>query len=94
MAHSRGDPRQAFRTDPSGRLIEVEEPIAPFTVSNVGLQLRYKYEFAPQSDLYLVYGRGGFDLLTDDERDLGRLFYNMSDVRDADQFLVKVSYRL
>ena len=88
------DPRQAYRTDASGRLIAVDEPIAPFTVSNLGLQLRYKYEFAPQSDLYLVYGRGGFDLLTDDERDLGRLFHDMSDVRDADQFLVKVSYRL
>jgi hypothetical protein len=88
------DPRRAYRTDASGRLIVVNEPLAPFTVSNVGLQLRYKYEFAPQSDLYLVYGRGGFDLLTDDERDLGSLFPDMSDVRDSDQFLVKVSYRL
>jgi hypothetical protein len=44
--------------------------------------------------LFLVYGRGGFEVLSDDERDLGQLFHDMSDVRDADQFLLKVRYRL
>ena len=44
------------------------EPVSPFTVNNLGLQIRYRYEFAPQSELFLVYARGGFDLLDDDER--------------------------
>ena len=88
------EPRQAYRTDAAGHLTPTDDPIAPFTVSNLGVQIRYRYEFAPQSELFLVYGRGGFELLTDDERDLGRLFHDMSDVRDADQFLVKIRYRL
>lgn len=87
-------PRRAYRTDPLGRLTPSDDPIAPFTVSNVGVQIRYRYEFAPQSELFLVYGRGGFDVLADDERDLGRLFRDMGEVRNADQFLLKIRYRL
>jgi hypothetical protein len=40
-----------------------------------------------------VYARAGFDLLTDGDRGVDALFGDMSDVRDADQFLVKVRYR-
>ena len=65
-------PRQAYRTDPAGNLLETDDPIAPFTVSNLGLQIRYRYEIGPQSELFLVYGRGGFDLLMDDERDVSQ----------------------
>jgi len=46
------------------------------------------------SELFLVYARGGFDLLRDDERSVGELFGHMSDVRDADQFMIKMRYRL
>lgn len=88
------EPVQAYRTDASGALLESDDPLAPFTVSNLGLQIRYRYEFAPQSELFIVYGRGGFHLLSDDDRELDRLFHDMTDVRDADQLLVKVRYRL
>lgn len=88
------DVRQAYRTDAAGRLYPVADPIAPFTLSNLGLQIRYRYAFAPQSELYVVYGRGGFDVLSDDDRGVGQLFRDMSDVRDADQFLIKIRYRL
>ena len=70
------------------------EPLAPFTVNNLGLQVRYRYEIGPLSELFLVYARGGFNLLTDDDRDVGDLFGDMSDVRDSDQFMIKVRYRL
>jgi Domain of unknown function (DUF5916) len=88
------DPRQAYRTDAAGRLLPSDEPVSPFTVNNLGLQIRYRYEFAPQSEFFIVYGRGGFDVLSDDGRDVAGLFGGMSDVRDADQFLLKVRYRL
>jgi hypothetical protein len=32
--------------------------------------------------------------LNDDDRSVGDLFGDMTDVRDADQFLIKVRYRL
>lgn len=88
------DPRNAYRTDAAGRLLRTDDRIAPFTVNNLGLQIRYRYEFAPQSELFIVYGRGGFQVMNDDERDVGALLHAMSDVRDADQFLLKVRYRL
>ena len=38
-----------------------DDPIDDFSVSNLGFQIRYRYELAPLSYLYVVYGRGGFD---------------------------------
>ena len=86
--------RAAYRTDADGRLLGVSDPLAPFTVNNLGLQVRYRYEIGPLSELFLVYARGGFNLLNDDDRGVGGLFGDMTDVRDADQFLIKVRYRL
>jgi hypothetical protein len=88
------EPRTAYRTDAAGSLHETAEPLAPFTVNNLGLQIRYRYEIGPLSELFLVYARGGFDFLRDDERSVGDLFGHMSDVRDADQFMIKMRYRL
>jgi hypothetical protein len=88
------EPRTAYRTDAAGNLLVVAEPIEPFTVNNLGLQIRYRYEIGPLSELFLVYARGGFDLLREDERSVGDLFGHMSDVRDADQFMIKMRYRL
>jgi hypothetical protein len=86
--------RAAYRTDAGGRLFEVPQRLAPFTVNNLGLQVRYRYEIGPLSELFLVYARGGFNLSNDDDRGVGGLFGDMTDVRDADQFLIKVRYRL
>ena len=86
--------RAAYRTDAAGRLFPTAETLAPFTVNNLGLQIRYRYEIGPLSEVFLVYARGGFHLLQDDDRSVGDLFGDMSDVRDSDQFLVKVRYRL
>jgi hypothetical protein len=88
------EPRQAWQNDAEGRLHPVPVTLEPFTVNNLGIQLRYRYVLAPQSDLYVVYARGGFDQLNDDDRDVRQLFRDMGDVRDADQFLIKLSYRL
>ena len=84
---------RVLRTGPTrpGSLFATPEPLAPFTVNNLGLQVRYRYEIGPLSELFLVYARGGFDLLHDDDRGVGDLFGDMTDVRDADQFLIKVA---
>jgi hypothetical protein len=87
-------PRAAYRTDSSGELRRSGDVVAPFTVNNLGLQIRYRFELAPLSDLFVVYARGGYDQLRDDERGVGELFKAIPDVRDADQFLIKVRFRL
>ena len=88
------DIKQAYRTTPTGTLVPVDERLSSFTVSNLGLQLRYRYEIGPMSEFFIVYARGGFDLLDDDDREVRMLFRDMSDVRDSDQFLIKIRYRL
>jgi len=86
--------RRAYRTDAAGNLLSVADPVAPFTVNNLGLQIRYRYELGPKSELFLVYARGGYDFIDADERGVRELFRDMTDVRDADQFLIKFRYKL
>jgi hypothetical protein len=88
------EPRRAYRTDAGGNLIPTNDPIAPFTVNNLGLQIRYRYEIGPMSELFLVYARGGYNFIDADERGVSDLFRDMTDVRDADQFLIKLRYKL
>lgn len=87
-------PRQAYRTDSQGTLIPATDTIAPFTVNNVGLQIRYRYEIAPLSELFIVYARGGYQEVQGDEKDVVNLFQHISDVRDSDQILLKFRFRL
>ena len=84
-----------FRIGPGGELIESTDVVAPFTVNNMGLQIRYRWTFAVQSDFYAVYSRGGlaFDDQPPLERSAGGMFKDALELRDADQVLVKVRYR-
>ncbi|GFE78404.1 hypothetical protein GCM10011487_04040 [Steroidobacter agaridevorans] len=88
------DLRSAYRTDAAGNLLPSSDPVAPFTVNNLGLQIRYRYEIGPMSELFLVYARGGYNFIDEDERGVSQLFRDMTDVRDADQFLIKLRYKL
>lgn len=89
----RAEPHQAYRAEPDGRLLRSPDMLRPFTVNNFGLQVRYRYEIAPMSELFVVYGRGGFDML-ENERDVPSLLGSITDVRDAEQVLIKLRYRL
>jgi hypothetical protein len=81
----------AYRIAARGRLTE-DGRAEDFSVNNFGLQLRYRYELAPQSELYLVYSRGGYEQR--DRRDESAdLFVDALSLRDADQFLAKLRYR-
>jgi hypothetical protein len=63
-----------------------------FSVKNLGFQIRYRYELAPLSYLYVVYGRGGYREEGYSE-DTGQLLGDSFDLRDDEQLLVKLSYR-
>jgi hypothetical protein len=85
---------QALRIDPAGQLIESNDVVRPFEVNNFGLQIRYRWTFAPQSDLFFVYGRGGITFEEGPEREgFGGLLQSATDLRDSDQLLVKARYR-
>jgi hypothetical protein len=87
------DLRQAYRIDVSGRALASQDAVEDFSVRNLGLQIRYRYELAPLSYLYVVYGRGGYDERRADDRSAGRLLRDSFSLRDDDQLLVKLSYR-
>lgn len=81
----------AYRIGSGGRLV-ADGGADDFNVNSFGLQLRYRYELASQSELYLVYSRGGFEE-RDQRHDSGELFVDALSLRDADQFLAKLRYR-
>jgi hypothetical protein len=84
--------RQGWRIDPAGNALATDEPIDDFSVRNLGVQLRYRFEFAPLSYLYVVYGRGGFEQEAVSE-DSPSLVQDSFSLRDDEQLLVKFSYR-
>jgi hypothetical protein len=63
-----------------------------FRVRNLGFQVRYRYKLGNLSDVFVVYSRGGarFDNQQDDV--FGAL-ESAFELRDDDQFLVKLAYR-
>ena len=86
------DLRQAYRVNTAGTAVPTDDPVDDFSVRNLGVQIRYRYELAPLSYLYVVYGRGGYEQDTIGEGS-SRALRNSFRLRDDDQLLVKFSYR-
>ncbi|MBW8369334.1 MAG: hypothetical protein K0M70_15960 [Arenimonas sp.] len=86
--------RQAWVVGAGGEPVGVATPTgtSDFSLANLGFQVRYRYELAPLSDLYVVYGRGGLDN-EDSNRSLADLLGDASSLDDSQQILVKLSYR-
>ena len=89
--------KQAWRVDTQGNSIAanhlVNDTIKDFNLNNLGFQIRYRYELAPLSDLYVVYSRGGFGYQEDTPRDPFNLLGDAFSLRNDELFLVKLSYR-
>lgn len=93
-----GSPQTAWRVGNDGRTIRSNEALPAINVQSLAFQIRYRYELAPLSFLYLAYVRGGqsYDELVIDETDafgVSRAFQDAFGLRDSEQFLVKLSYR-
>lgn len=84
---------RAYRVSVSGDAVPTQEPVDDFNVGNLGFQIRYRYELAPLSYLYIVYGRGGYDEEPIAEGSSRRSLRDAFSLRDDDQVLVKLSYR-
>jgi len=87
-----GSKEVAYRVDAAGNSIPTDEPVSDFSVSNLGVQLRYRYEFAPLSYVYVVYGRGGFEQ-ENTAPGSDQAVRDSFSLRDDEQLLIKVSYR-
>ena len=64
------DNPRSLISDTSGYLYDSDDLVKPFTQGVVSFQIRYKYELAPLSYLYLVYSKGGRNY--DDDENLSR----------------------
>jgi len=83
---------RAVRLSPTGDPYAVAEQIAPLQVRSFGVQLRFRYEFAPLRELYVVYARGGVEREDDNPRNSIELFQDSFLLRKSDQFLVKMRW--
>jgi hypothetical protein len=86
---------RSYALAPDGTPIDVGRQHADFALRNLGFQVRYRYELAPLSYLYVAYVRGGGFL---DEAVAGDFRYydqfrDAFELRDSEQLLVKLSYR-
>ena len=86
------DDPSAWRIGADGRGLRSSDPVQPFSFRNMGFQVRYRYELAPLSNLYVVYGRGGFAA---DPYAAGAFeqFGDAFSLRDDEQLVVKLAYR-
>ena len=60
--------------DSGGYLFKSEEEVSPFLRGVASFQIRYKYEIAPLSNIYLVYTKGGSVLDDESEKSTSELF--------------------
>lgn len=85
--------RQAWTLQPDGSVVGQAARPTRFSLQNLGIQLRYRYELAPLSYLYVVYGRGGLQVAETHQDHLGSLLSSALRLRDSEQILVKFNYR-
>ncbi len=87
------DAIQSYHIGTGGHLVADSAPIQDFASNNFAFQFRYRYELAPMSYLWLCYSRGGNDFIENPAKSTTSLLANSSELRDADQILLKFTYR-
>ncbi len=92
----RAEEQEFYRVpDRLGELTQVEKPPGPsddFALSRVNLQLRYRWEIAPLSELSVVYTLNGAQTVADAA--FGDLFNDALNEPQGEQLIVKLRYRL
>ena len=83
---------QGWTLAANGEPQRVADGLNDFSLRNLGFQVRYRYELAPLSNLYIAYVRGGFGF-RDEGQGAGGLLGDAFSLRDDEQLFVKLSYR-
>ncbi|MGB5131510.1 MAG: DUF5916 domain-containing protein [Steroidobacteraceae bacterium] len=83
---------QAYDIGPDGALAPAAGVAEDFSLSDLALQARYRYEFKPLSELFVVYSFGG-SALQDHAASFGELWTAGVNSPAAQQFVVKLAYR-
>ncbi len=83
---------QEYRLNTQGNLLATGQKLKSFSLSNTALQLRYRYEFTPLSNLYIVYSRGG-RIFEEASNNLQNLFEAGFSNVTGNNFLVKLRWK-
>lgn len=81
-----------YQIGPNGNLQTTNNAIEDFSLSNVAIQVRYRYEIAPLSNIYIVYSRGS-GIFENSNESISNLFGPGFDNVKSDNFLVKFRYK-
>lgn len=87
------DNPRSLLSDFNGYLKQGAYDIKPFTKGVASFQLRYKYEIAPLSNLYLVYSKGGDDYDDEIDRNTSEIFRSPWENPSDEIFSVKFRLR-
>ena len=83
---------RAFEVNPSGYMSSSNINVNDFQLSEIAFQIRYKYEFSPLSNLYVVYTRGGKSS-GELQDSFDGLYANAWNKQTLDKLIVKIRYK-
>lgn len=84
---------QRVRIDEDGDLVPIGAATGDFAISSVILQIRYRWQIAPLSDLFVVYNRGGSLPTASVDTGFRSLLGETFDQPDHQALIVKLRYR-
>ena len=84
--------REVYDIAPGGALVPVAVAAEEFSRGELAAQLRFRYEFKPLSELFVVWSYGGTRFL-DGDATQGDLWSAVTDDPDAQQLVVKCAWR-
>lgn len=86
--------RDRYTAETNGALTPQPGAVDDFVVGNLGLQIRYRYLLGPLTEISAVYSRGGDLFEAEQTQGFSRLFAATWREKIADQFFLKVRYRM
>jgi hypothetical protein len=83
----------SYQLNSDGSLALSTSPANDFSLSDTALQVRYRYQLAPLSDIFLVYSRGGYFSSDDGNEGPGTLIKDGWDGVQVESLIAKIRYR-
>jgi hypothetical protein len=83
----------SYQLNSDGSLALSTSSADDFSLSDTALQVRYRYQLAPLSDIFLVYSRGGYFSSDDGNEGPGTLIKEGWDGVQVESLIAKIRYR-
>ena len=84
---------ESYQLNSNGSLQLSSSAASDFSLSDTALQVRYRYQLAPLSNIFLVYSRGGYFASDDGDEGARTLLHKGWDGVQVESIIAKVRYR-